>query len=104
MTIGERIKNRRKELGISAEKLAADIGVSAATIYRYENGDIEKMNSKKLKPIAEVLRTTPADLMGWDSNEKKDVVMEEVMNLLANVPSEKMDQVKDYLRFLSSNL
>lgn len=68
MSVGERIKKRRKELGMNAETLAAKVGVSAATIYRYENGDIEKVGSEKLKPIADALRTTPADLMGWEDN------------------------------------
>lgn len=66
MTTGQRIRNRRKEIDISAEKVAAAIGVSPATIYRYENGDIEKVPGEILLPIAKVLRTTPAYLMGWE--------------------------------------
>lgn len=42
MTTGERMKQRRKEIGLSAEKVAERLGVSPATIYRYEKGDIEK--------------------------------------------------------------
>ena len=37
---GKRIKIRRKELGISADKLAEAIGCSRTTVFRYENGDI----------------------------------------------------------------
>ena len=40
MDIGERIKKRRKELGLSAEQIAEKLGVSPATIYRYESNDI----------------------------------------------------------------
>ena len=40
---GKRIKIRRKELGISADKLAEAIGCSRTTVFRYENGDIEKV-------------------------------------------------------------
>ena len=65
MTIGERMKARRKEIGFSAEKVAELLGVSPATIYRYEKGDIEKVPGDKLLPIAEALSTTPAYLMGW---------------------------------------
>ena len=39
MTTGERMKQRRKEIGFSAEKVAERLGVSPATIYRYEKGD-----------------------------------------------------------------
>ena len=65
MTTGQRMKFRRKEIGLSAEHLADILGVSPATIYRYENGDIEKVPGDRLAPIANALRTTPAYLMGW---------------------------------------
>lgn len=68
MTTGERIKARRRELGISAEALAEQCGVSPATIYRYENGDIEKVGIDKLPPIAEALHTTQAYLLGWEDS------------------------------------
>lgn len=67
MTTGERIKMRRKELGFSAEYVAEQLGVSPATIYRYEKGDIEKMPGNILEPISKILNTTPAYLMGWDT-------------------------------------
>lgn len=37
MTVGERLKRRRKELGMSAEAVAEKLGVSPSTVYRYEN-------------------------------------------------------------------
>lgn len=71
MTVGERIKLRRKELGISADKLGEAIGKNRATIFRYENGYIEKMPLDVIEYIAEALYTTPQYLMGWeDDNEK----------------------------------
>ena len=68
MEIGDRIKNRRKELGISADKLAEILNVSRATIYRYENGDIEKLPTSALELLAKSLKTSPGDLMGWKDN------------------------------------
>lgn len=65
MTTGARMKQRRKELGISVEAVAAALGVSVATVYRYEKGDIEKVPGALLEPLARVLHTTPAYLMGW---------------------------------------
>ena len=69
MTTGQRIKLRRKQLGLSAEKLADFLGVSPATVYRYEKGDIEKMPVDILGPISKFLSTTPAWLMGWDDDD-----------------------------------
>lgn len=66
MRIGQRIKERRKELGLSAEDLAKRLGKSRATMFRYENGEIENMPLDILKPLAEALQTTPEYLMGWE--------------------------------------
>lgn len=65
MTIGERVKHRRLELGLSAEDVAEALGKNRATVYRYESNDIEKLPTTVLEPLAMVLRTTPAYLMGW---------------------------------------
>lgn len=64
--IGDRIRERRKELGITAEQVAEALGLSPATIYRYERGDIEKVPGSILEPLAAVLMTTPKALMGWE--------------------------------------
>ena len=63
MTTGERIKARRKELGISADQLASRIGVSRATMFRYENGAIEKVPSYVLALIASALNIDPVYLL-----------------------------------------
>lgn len=66
MTIGKRIKNRRKELGLSVDEVAERLGKNRATIYRYENDDIENLPITVLKPLAAILKTTPSYLIGWD--------------------------------------
>ena len=66
--IGQRIKERRKELGLSADDLARRIGKSRATMFRYENGDIKKLSIDVAKPIAETLGLTLAELLCWCGN------------------------------------
>lgn len=73
MRIGERIKQRRLELGYTADVLAKMLNKNRATIYRYENGDIENMPIDVLEPLAKALNTTPAYLMGWtDSQQSRE--------------------------------
>ena len=74
MNTGDRIKQRRIELGLTADELAKKIGKSRATIYRYENGDIENMPTPILEPLARALETTPADLMGWTAEDVADAM------------------------------
>lgn len=74
MTVGERIKERRKQIGMNAETLAKILEVSPSTIYRYESGSIEKMGIDKLKPIADALNTDVASLMGWADEQEKPLI------------------------------
>lgn len=72
MTIGHRIKERRKYLKMSADELGKRLGKDRSTIYRYEKGDIENLPLDILEPIAEALGTTPQYLMGWNEVQKKN--------------------------------
>lgn len=67
MNIGQRIKQRRLELGLSADDIAEKIGKNRATVYRYESGEIEDLPTSILEPLAKALSTTPAYLMGWET-------------------------------------
>lgn len=68
MKVGDRIRAKRQDLGLSVDELAARLGKNRATVYRYEKGDIENMPVNVLEPLAEVLQTTPAYLMGWEDD------------------------------------
>ena len=75
MTAGQRMKEKRKELGLSAEFIADKLGVSPATIYRYEKGDIEKIPGNILEQRSKILKTTPAYLMGWEPDDASRIRM-----------------------------
>lgn len=92
MTIGERIKNRRLELNLSVDEVAAKLGKNRATIYRYEKDDIKELPITVLEPLAEVLETTPADLMGWS-----DEPIEMKYNALSSNNSQNLSRYSDYL-------
>lgn len=110
MNIGTRIKQRRKELKMSADELGKRLGKDRSTIYRYEKGDIENLPLDILEPIAAVLQTTPQFLMGWEKVQKKndtlsDIVIKlrtdddflSVVETLYNLDSEKLSDVKNLL-------
>lgn len=61
---GKRIKARRKELKIPATVLAERLGLSKATIHRYENGDIKNIKMPVLESMAEILKVNPLWLIG----------------------------------------
>ncbi|WP_349674018.1 helix-turn-helix domain-containing protein [Lacrimispora sp.] len=61
--IGQRIKQRRKQLNMSADDVASLLGISRSTVFRYENGRIRKVPADILEKLAEILMTTPAYLI-----------------------------------------
>lgn len=85
MTTGNRIRNLRKAKGLNAEALAEMCGVSPATIYRYENGDIENFGYDKLIPLAKALNVDPAYLLGIEktANPTVDGLTEREQRFLA---------------------
>ena len=77
MTIGERIKNLRKEKKISVDYLATELGVSKTTIYRYEDSTIEKIPVNIFDKLCVLLGVTPAELMGNTiSNDRPELPTE----------------------------
>ena len=118
MNTGDRIKQRRLELGLSADDLGAKIGKSRATIYRYENGDIENMPTPVLEPLAKALDTTPADLMGWEGqseksniktiavpwtvSDKPNTVQKELNEIYIQLSSDNRERVLTYSKSLLS--
>ncbi len=67
MSIGERIRLKRKQKGMTLEDLSCFVGVSRQTLSRYEN-NIIAVPSDRMELIAAALETTPAYLMGWDDD------------------------------------
>lgn len=75
MTVGERIKKRRRKLKLPITTVAEALGKDKTTVYRYESNFIEDLPSSVIEPLARALRTTPAYLMGW-SEELTDKQLE----------------------------
>lgn len=73
--IGQRIKQRRIELGMTQEELAHKMGyASKTTINKIENG-INDVTQSKIIAFSKALETSVAYLMGWDDNLNKDAAI-----------------------------
>ncbi len=106
MNVGQRIYNRRKELGLSADEVAACLKKDRSTIYRYESNDIEKLPTSILEPLAKVLQTTPAYLMGWTDNattEKKKTPIDNNIKKYFKLNSIGKNKVGTYIDDLLCN-
>lgn len=82
LTIYEKIKNRRLELGYSQDELAKRMGYkSRSTINKIESGQVD-ISRNKIAKFAEVLQVTPSYLMGWD-DEQQEYYIDPVVNAKA---------------------
>ncbi len=79
ISIGNRIKERRKELKMTAETVAEKLNKHKATVYRYESDEIQNMPYDVLIPISKVLKTNPMYLMGLTEN--KEMTLDDLNNL-----------------------
>ena len=69
--MAQRIKNLRKEKGLTLEQVADVVGVGKSTVRKWETGMIANMKRDKIALLAKALGTTPAYLMGWKEVEKE---------------------------------
>lgn len=68
MTMGDRIKTRRIELGMTQQELAVKMGFKTRShISLLEQGD-RNIPVSKIKQLANVLETSPEYLMGWNDD------------------------------------
>jgi transcriptional regulator with XRE-family HTH domain len=60
--IGQQLRAYRLESGLRAEEIAARLGVSRAALYRYEKGEVIKLDT--VNRLAELLKISPLSLLG----------------------------------------
>lgn len=109
-TVGENISLIRKQLGWTQEELALRMGYkSKSTINKIELG-INDIPQSKIVKFAEVLGTTPAQLMGWEEEEKtppeepKLTEGEQILlDLFNRVPKDKQELVLQMIRAALGN-
>ena len=64
MNTGEIIKKRRQELNLKLDQIALYVGVSKATVSRWESGEIVNMRRDRIAKLADILKLSPATLVG----------------------------------------
>ena len=88
MELADRVKLKRKELGLTQDELAKRMGYkSRVSINKIEMG--RPVTQKIIVRLAEVLNTTPSYLMGWEENEKENDINLEIGNNLKHIRESK---------------
>lgn len=71
MSISTVLKERRKKLNYTLLDIANKVGVSEATVQRWESGNIKNLRHSRIIKLAEALEVTPSYLMGWDEENSE---------------------------------
>lgn len=64
--IGERIRLRREQLGMTQDQLAQRAGYKSRTSINKIEAGVQSLTQPKIKPVADALMTTPDYIMSWD--------------------------------------
>ena len=104
--MAQKIKDLRKEKGLTLEQVASVVGVGKSTVRKWETGMIANMRRDKIAALAKALGTTPAYLMGWKEDIKKVPPTEEnlsegekvLLDLFNRVPEDQQQLVLQMIR------
>lgn len=106
LTVADRIKMRRLELGLSQDELAKRMGYSTkSAVSRTENSG-DKVGTNRIKAFAKALNCPVSYLMGFDDEiEIPDVVQgtAEIIDLYSRATSEQRLAVLNLLRSFVSD-
>jgi transcriptional regulator with XRE-family HTH domain len=111
MKTGLAIARRREELGMSQVDLAKVVGVSKASVCRWESGDISNMKRDKIQKLADALHISPIDLLDEEtegfSNKKTPLEplalkasKSEWIYILERMSDENLIKLRDYALLL----
>lgn len=70
-SIGRRLRKLRLEQELTLEDISKKVGVTKATINKYESGIVKNIKRDTIEKLAEALCTSPEYLMGWTDNSTK---------------------------------
>lgn len=87
MSIGNRLRKRRKELGFSLQKLASLCELSKSYIHNLESGMVTNPSIRSVEVIAEKMGISPSYLAGWSDNY--EVINSLAMKIAALIESEE---------------
>ena len=111
--MARKLKELRKEKGLTLEQVANKVGVGKSTVRKWETGMIANMKRDKIAALAKALDTTPIYLMGWEEEQKKndiqaDIILKmrtdtefmSVVETLYNLDKEKLQSINQMLNTL----
>lgn len=95
------LRTRRKELDMTLEEVGKKVGVTKATVQRWESGAIKNLSQDKIAALAAALQISPEYLLGW-TEDPSTVFNSNMATALADLTEEEANSVLHYIAFLKS--
>lgn len=95
------INERRKQLNLTLKEIADYVGVSEATVSRWESGNIANMRRDRIAALAQILKVSPIDIMGVTDDDNYDDSIKSVQipvlgYVKAGIPMTAIENIIDY--------
>lgn len=104
MTVADKVKHLREQLGMSQEELAHKMGLkSRSSITRIEKSG-DDITLKDVERLSKALGCSPIYLMSWDNNEEDEshVRETEFVNMYSQLNEEQKQLIDNLLTSLVS--
>lgn len=101
MMMGKNIKKARKRIGFTQEELAAQIGVTAQAVSRWES-EAGMPDVSLIVPLAQVLRVSTDTLFGMNQAEQEQDLYMEIRAAYEKIESEEKKPAEDFSEMFTS--
>lgn len=105
MTVGEKIKGQRKQLGLTQTELGEKLGVQKNAVSKWETGRVDDIPGSKIRAMAALFGVSPSYLI---DDEEADIRLDDftyaMYNEARDLPPEKKQMLLEMAKFMRSEL
>ena len=105
MTVGEKIKTLRKQLGLTQTELGEKLGVQKNAVSKWETGRVDDIPGSKIRAMATLFGVSPSYLI---DDEEETVRFDDftyaMFNETRDLPEEKKQMLLEMARFMKADL
>lgn len=95
----KRIKEKRKEANLTLLEVAKYLGVTEATVQRYESGNIKNIPYEFICKFADLFHCSPSYIMGWEEKNNNNLSNQEkaLINKYRQLNEQQQYEVMGYI-------
>ncbi len=105
MTVGEKIKTLRKQLGMTQTELGEKLGVQKNAVSKWETGRVDDIPGSKIRSMAALFGVSPSYLI---DDEEESVRLDDftyaMYNEAKDLPEEKKQMLLQMAKFMKAEL